>query len=66
MSSVGKMDEAGKQRKETSQQGKKEVGEAGGEEGIKWEEDKKWKLMDGGEGDCQQGRQRTERREQGG
>lgn len=62
MSSGGeKRDEAGRLRKKTGQQGKKEVGEAGREDSIKGEEDKKWKPMDGGEGDCQQEKQRRDR-----
>lgn len=36
-----------KQAKKTGQQGKKEVGEAGREDSIKGEEDRKWKPMDG-------------------
>lgn len=47
-SSVGeKMDEAGKLRKKIGQPGKKDVGKAGREGGIKGEEDKKWKLTNG-------------------
>lgn len=42
MSSGGeKIDGAGRLRKEMSQQGKKEVGEAGREDGIQGEEDKR-------------------------
>lgn len=37
-----------KQTHGDSQEGKEEVGEAGREEGIEGEEDKKWKPMDGG------------------